>query len=230
MEGLHAASARDPTAFRLEGRYPVYVISAKVPSGTGQGQGSHWAVRHYARGGRFVSVLLGDRYLLSSRVRPFHEAEASEAARDRGIPTPRVVAAAMYRKGLFYRADLVTEFIPNAEDLVRVIFDPRKKGAGGAVERLQALESAGHLLRTMADAGLHHRDLHAGNILMEWKGAAPRAHLLDLDRCEVKPLQETLSPLPMLHRLKRSLLKWERETRLSLSEREWSALEKATRE
>jgi len=226
-QGLHTASARDKAAQRMEGREPVFVIPAKTSNDGEIRFGDRWAVRHYTRGGRFVSTLLGDRYLRWGRVRPYHETAASEAARNRGISTPRVVAAAMYPEKLFYRADLVTDFLPDTSELVDALFDDRRKGPGGAAERLDALRSAGELICRMASTGLRHRDLHAGNILLEWEGAAPRAHLLDLDRCDVGPEGVQVSATPMHHRLRRSLLKWEHRTGIRLSEREWETLERA---
>ena len=226
-QGLHAASARDKAAFRLEGRTPVFVIPAKVTQAERTRSERRWAVRHYARGGRFIPTLLGDRYVISGRIRPYHEAMASDIARDRGIPTPRVVAAAYYPAGIFYRGDLVTEFIGDASDLVEALFDSRRKGAGGAAERLDALQAAGELVRRMAVAGLRHRDLHARNILLEWRGAAPRPHLLDLDRCEIGRQGAAVSPDTMHKRLKRSLLKWEHRTGIRILEREWETLDRA---
>jgi 3-deoxy-D-manno-octulosonic acid kinase len=174
-----------------------------------------------------VSKLLGDRYLRWGRVRPYHETAASEAARKRGIPTPRVVAAAMYPEGAFYRADLVTDFVSDSSDLVETLFDDRRKGPGGAGERLDALRATGELIRKLASVGIRHRDLHARNVLLEWQGAAPTAHLLDLDRCEVGREGTQISPVSMHQRLRRSLLKWTHGTGIRLSEREWDALERA---
>ena len=226
-QGLHAASAGDKAAFRLEGRDPVFVIPAKISRAEGAGSGVRWAVRHYARGGRFVPMLLGDRYIRSGRVRPYHEVAASESARERGIPTPRVVAAAMYPAGLFYRADLVTTFVANASDLVEALFHSGRKGAGGAAERLDSLRAAGGLVRRMAEAGLRHRDIHARNILLVWQGTAPRPHLLDLDRCDVGPKGVPLSPTSMHQRLRRSLRKWEHRTGIHISDKEWNTLDQA---
>jgi hypothetical protein len=121
----------------------------------------------------------------------------------------------------------VTEFVARAEDLAAVLFDGRRKGAGGAMERQEALVAAGSLIRTMARAGLRHRDIHAGNILLEWRGSAPSPHLLDLDRCEVRKPDRSVAPTPMLRRLQRSLRKWESRTGLRLSEREWASLTRA---
>jgi 3-deoxy-D-manno-octulosonic acid kinase len=231
-KSLHAAASDDRNGFRLEGRSPVFVIPAKTPSTKVNGfrqNGLHgeWAIRHFVRGGRVVSALLGDRYLRAGAIRPYHEVGASEEARKRGIPTPKVIAAATYASGLFYRADLVTEFISEASDLVEALFDTRRKGVGGAVERLDALRAAGDMIRQLAQAGIRHRDLHAGNILLQWKGAAPQAHLLDLDRCEIGPEGKPIPTTPMHKRLERSLRKWERRTGLRVSEREWETLDRA---
>jgi hypothetical protein len=133
----------------------------------------------------------------------------------------------MYPSGLFYRGDLVTQYIPQAVELVDAFFDTTRKGAGGATERLEALQSAGELVGAMAGAGLRHRDLHAGNILLRWRGASPQAYLLDLDRCEVGTQGKALSPVSMHQRLRRSLMKWERRTTLRISDREWKTLEEA---
>lgn len=226
-QGLHAASARERDAVRLEGRNPLFVIPAQ---GGGISPHDRWAVRHYVRGGRLVPALMGDRYLRSGRIRPYHETEASEAARARGIPTPRVVAAALYPQGVFYRADLVTDFIPDTIDLVEALFDTSRKGAGGAMERMDALQAAGRLVQSMARVGIRHRDLHAGNVLLQWRGMAPTAYLVDLDRCEVGRQGQSVAATRMFQRLRRSLLKWEHRTRTRISEREWSILETAATE
>ena len=55
--------------------------------------------------------------------RPVHETRVSEEARRRGVPTPRVVAAMTYPQGPYYRADLVTEFVPASTDLVESLFE-----------------------------------------------------------------------------------------------------------
>ena len=226
-QSLHAAAARDRSALELEGRSPLYVIPAKVSESAASRVAGRWAVRHYVRGGTFASRFLGDRYLRSRRVRPYHETRASEAARARGIPTPRVLAAAMYPRGLFYRGDLVTEFLEGTRDLVTALFDTTRKGPGGAAERLDILQAAGTLVRQLGEMGLRHRDLHARNVLLEWQGAAPRPYLLDLDRCEVGPEGTSVSSTPMFQRLRRSLMKWERRTGIRVSEKEWTTLERA---
>ena len=226
--GLHAAAgeARESTSF--PGRFPVHVIPAKVPSNDGAARSLQWAVRHYARGGRVFASLLGDRYLRLGLPRPFLEIAASEGLRARGIPTPRVMAAAVYPQGLFYRGDLVTELVPGSTNLAEDLFDGRRMGPGGAADRQEALRATGLLVRMLGQAGVRHRDLNARNVVLEWKGAAPRAHILDLDRCDMGS-GGSISPESMLTRLRRSLRKWERRTGLNLSAKEWTVLEQAAR-
>lgn len=224
---LHEAAGSEREAVVLGGREPVFVIPAKTPLDRRSGAEEQWVVRKFARGGRILPKVLGDRYLGVGSPRPFYEARVSEAIRERGVPTPRVLAAAVYSDGIFYRGDLVTEFVPAASDLVEALFDNRRKGAGGAGERLDALFAAGSLVRALAGVGLRHRDLHAGNILLQWEGAAPRALILDLDLSRLLPQGARASAPAMLQRLKRSLRKWEGRTGLRLSEREWATLEKS---
>ena len=215
---LYEAAAVQPDAFLLPGSEPLYVLPAK--------KGVRWVVRHYARGWSMLP-LLGDRHLRFKSFRPFHELLSSEEARARGIPTPQVIAAAVYLSGPFYRADLVTVLVPGAYNLAEVLFHTTRKGIGGAVERLDALQAAGELIRQLASRGLRHGNLHAGNILLRWQGAAPTPLPLGLDRCQVMPEGVEASPGPMYRRLRRSLGKWERQTGLRIGEREWDTLERA---
>jgi 3-deoxy-D-manno-octulosonic acid kinase len=229
-ETLHESASRDREGFHLPGRAPVWVIPEKASSGAGPSELQlkvRWAVRHYSRGGTVFSRLLGDRFLRVGEPRPVFEIRISEGARSRGIPTPRIVAAATYQERLFYRADLVTVFVPHSENLAETLFDTRRKGAGGASERLEALGAAGALLKAMVDAGLQHRDLNAGNILLQWAGAAPSAHVLDLDRARLLPQGRKAGLRPMLRRLSRSIRKWEARSGLRLTDREWQTLERA---
>jgi tRNA A-37 threonylcarbamoyl transferase component Bud32 len=235
---LYQASAGERDGFELPGRSPVFAIPAKgggkgPPVGCEQGPDTaepeaRWAVRHFSRGGRIVSRLLGDRYLNLGVPRPFHEAQVSEEARTRGVPTPRVMAAALYPDPPFYRGDLVTEFVGGSTDLLGALFDFRKSGVGGAAERLDALKATGGLIRKMGQAGLRHGDLHAGNILLRWEGVLPSALILDLGRSELLEKGTPAPPGPMLKRLNRSLRKWEEKTGLRLTEVEWEALDRAT--
>lgn len=224
---LHRAAARHPDARRLEGRGPVYVVP---------GPGGRVVVRHYHRGGAAAGPLLGDRYLRWGISRPVAEARASAAVRRRGIPSPAVVAGAVHPAGLFYRADLVTMYVPGSIDLAGLLFgepaEPetsRRRGrSGDEVDRrwlrARVLAETGRLLARMGEAGVEHRDLNAGNVLVRMDGTALRLLLLDLDRCRIRPPGEMTDPVPMLRRLERSLVKLGRRSGRPLAEKEMELL------
>jgi 3-deoxy-D-manno-octulosonic acid kinase len=192
----------------MSGRGPVYAVP--TPGGI-------WVVRHFMRGGS-VASLLGDRYLHRGKPRPFREAAASQIVRGRGIATPKVIAAAVYRSGAFYRGDLVTELVPDSEELCEVLFDPERRGLAGTRDRKEALQETGSLIARMARAGVRHPDLNAKNVLIQWSGGSPTAHVLDLDRTRVGPGPAPVTP--MVQRLLRSLRKLERRSGLKLPEAE----------
>ncbi len=210
------AAAR-PDAERRQGRGRVDVVPAPV---TGPDGRERWAVRHYWRGGAVAAPLLRDRYLAMGDPRPVHELEASHQARLRGIRTPAVVAGAVYRAGIFYRADLVTELIPDGADLGEILFGATPPEP----ERARAsLEAAGLLVRRLEEARIHHPDLNAKNILLAGDGGTD-AHLLDLDGCRILDARAIIPVGPMRRRLERSLRKLEDRSGRPLGSDAWSAL------
>lgn len=216
---LFGAAEADPARLRLEGRGPAFAVPAPAEGG------GHWLVRHYRRGGA-VAGLLGDRYLRLGRPRPVREMEVSEEARRRGVPTPRVIAAAVYEGGPFYRGDLVTEFVPDSRDLAGILFDLQ----GGDREATEpALEETGSLIRRMAAAGVRHADLNAKNILIQRTEEGVRGQVLDLDRCTVRRPPGPVSPRGMRDRLERSLRKWEESSGRPLPPGTWTALDRGVR-
>ncbi|MDX1567343.1 MAG: lipopolysaccharide kinase InaA family protein [Longimicrobiales bacterium] len=226
-ETLHRAASSAKGGIRMEGRGTVYAVPAppdEIEAALGSGEG-RWAIRHYRRGG-WVAPLLGDRYLKVGTPRPFQELRVSDEVRRRKLPTPRVVAAAVYPSGIFYRGDLVTVYIPDSLELAEVLFDPRRRGVSSSIDRREAMAETGSLIRRMADTGVEHVDLNARNILLRWSGRAPEAHLLDLDRCKLRD-----GPLPraarsMHDRLLRSIRKLEKKTDLRVAPGEIKALGK----
>lgn len=205
-----------PEGERRRGRGQVLVVPAPT---MGPDHRARWAVRHYWRGGAVARPLLNDRYLSAGTPRPFRELAASHEARARGIPTPAVVAGAIYSAGVFHRADLVTELVPDGTDLADILFGPDTPDP----ERTRsALAATGALVRQMEESGVRHSDLNAMNVLLTWNGTRPRAHLLDLDACALSA--DPLSAGPMRARLERSLRKLERRTGRALDPEAWKAL------
>jgi hypothetical protein len=102
-----------------------------------------------------------------------------EAAR-RGVLTA-APAAMLIEKGplRLYRAWLAADEITGAEDLLTRLSGPRPPGQAEIAEVLRAV-------RRMHDAGVEHRDLNLGNLLLRaGAGGAPEAHVVDLDRARL---------------------------------------------
>jgi 3-deoxy-D-manno-octulosonic acid kinase len=204
---------------RLDGRGTVRAIDAPAP---GPDRHERWAVRSYLRGGA-VAAWLGDRYLKTATSRPEGELRASWHTRARGIPTPAIVAGATYPAGaLYYRADLVTEFVPSAVDLAAVLFGPVADTR--VPDPADALHAAGALLAHTAAAGIYHPDLNAKNIVLEADGSPTTAHLIDLDRCRVRRRPRASDEQTMRARLERSLQKHATRAGIELPETHLQAL------
>jgi 3-deoxy-D-manno-octulosonic acid kinase len=113
-----------------------------------------------------------------------------------------VVAGAIYRSTWFYRADLVTDYVPESRTLADIVF-----GGADRSDIHDALRAAGTLIGTMAAIGLEHSDLNARNILLVRERGGVDALPVDLDRCRVPEVPRETSPEPMVTRLIRSLRK-----------------------
>ncbi len=197
------------------GRAPVLVVAAAVSGPDGR---ARWATRRYRRGGA-AAALLGDRYLRGRRTRPEAELRASVAARARGVRTPAVVAGAVYPVGLFYRADLVTELVPDAHTLSDSLF-----GDDAHADADAALNAAGRLVRSLEEARVEHRDLNAGNIVLRSVSGGMEPWVLDLDRCRVVEVGGPRASGAMRGRLERSLTKLGHRHRRPLARAAWEAL------
>ncbi|MEE4639829.1 MAG: 3-deoxy-D-manno-octulosonic acid kinase [Wenzhouxiangella sp.] len=148
-------------------------------------------LRRFQRGG-FIARLVQDRYLWQgrNRSRAFREFRVLKGLHEQGLPVPRPVAAWVERRGLFYRAGLLTRLIPDARELAAL-------AAELSVDQWRQL--AGTLDAFFA-AGLRHPDLNARNLLMDPNG---RWFLLDLDRATLVAGQ--VDGQRMRRRLARSL-------------------------
>ena len=201
------------------GRAPVRAVPAPV---SGPDRHPHWVCRRYRRGGA-VAHVLQDRHLRTGETRPTAELLASQAARERGVRTPAIVAGAVYPAGLFYRADLVTELVPNAPSLADLLFgDAREPDA----DRDGLLGATGRAVRSLEEARVLHPDLNAGNVVVPSDEGEPRPWVIDLDRCRVLPLDERRGVGDgMRRRLERSLAKLGERHHQPLTALEWEALQ-----
>lgn len=217
---LHAASLgwEDPIPLVGRGR-----LVAARPPGT---PGGRWVARPYLRGG-WMSPLLGDRHLALGTPRPWAEARAVAALDAAGIPTAPVVAGVVYPGWPWYRAEIVTAYLPDTRDLAALLFGPDPVAPSHG--RRALLAAAGRIPYALAEAGVVHRDLNAKNLLAAagpgapWRseGGAPLLHVIDLDRARVGPAGSGAART-MATRLARSLDKFGARRGPPLTPEEWA--------
>jgi len=135
-----------------------------------------WALRHYLRGG-LIAKLLRDHYFgfRLKNTRAWKEWYLLNSMTDLGLPVPVPVAASIIRKGLFYQADLVTEFIPSSNTLADVL----------TADSLDAAiwQKVGRCVRHFHDCSVFHSDLNARNILIDNE---QKIYLIDFDNCRFR--------------------------------------------
>ena len=208
---LYAWAATQPQPRALQGRGVVYV--ADMPEA-----GATVAVRHAWHGG-LLAPITGDRFFVPTRAP--REAAASVTLRERGIPTPEVLAYALYPAGPgLRRVDVCTRFVHEAWDFGAVL-----AALAPSTTREAAEQAVLTLLRQLARAGVVHPDLNVKNILLApptGRGATGAPHiawLLDVDIVQFLGAPAPVIMQRNLARLTRSIRKWHDRHTLPLDER-----------
>ncbi|MBE4609471.1 3-deoxy-D-manno-octulosonic acid kinase [Vibrio navarrensis] len=154
--------------------------------GSALGRGTTWfvqlgdrqaALRHYRRGGLF-GKLVKDRYWFTSwdKTRSVAEFELLSQLRTAGVNVPRPIAARAVKKGPFYQADLLSERITNAQDLVALL-----QASHLGAERYHQI---GIEIAKMHQVGVNHTDLNIHNILLDDQ---QKVWIIDFDKCFAQP-------------------------------------------
>lgn len=189
--------------------------------GSAKGRGITWfvrteklnaALRHYYRGGLF-GKLVSDLYPFFGweKTRAYREFELLAYLREEKVPVPRPIAARVVRHGLLYRADLLSELIPNAKDLVAILIEHSISD--------NMCRAIGRVVRRLHDVGVCHTDLNIHNILID---TDDKVWLIDFDKCDRRSgeawKQENLS------RLQRSFNKEIEKRRIQWRAEQWDIL------
>ncbi|MCW8348056.1 3-deoxy-D-manno-octulosonic acid kinase [Vibrio sp. ZSDZ65] len=195
--------------------------------GSAQGRGTTWfvqtqtgeaALRHYRRGGLF-GKLVKDQYWFTGweKTRSFQEFHLLNTLREAGVNVPKPIAARAVKVGPYYRADLLSEKIANARDLVAILQDkPLPK---------EMYQKIGAEIRKMHDAQVNHTDLNIHNILIDDQD---KVWIIDFDKCFKLRGQEWKKG--NLERLQRSFEKEVVRRNIHFTEFDFRALERATLE
>ena len=152
-------------------------------------------LRHFQRGG-LVGKLNRDLYLRTSATknRAMREFDLLIAMRADGLPVPRPVAARYVLSGAFYRADIITERIPNADPLQDILQEKSLPS--------QLWTEIGATIRNLHNSKIFHSDLNCRNILIDARG---KVWIIDFDKCEKREPGDWMQA--NLDRLHRSLKK-----------------------
>ncbi len=206
---LHTWAALEPGATAFQGRATAWGV--RLP-----GSALDVVVRHAWHGGVLAAVR-GDRYVWPGRA-PW-ELEVSLRLQEAGVPTPDVMAYALYPAGRgFCRCDVMTQRLPEGADF------PVAWQAGKAEERAALLVAVSVLLNDLWTAGAQHADLNAKNLYVSRGAGQWRAWVLDVDRVRFKRANDPAVGAQNLARLDRSLRKHRERNALEISDVELSRL------
>lgn len=216
---LHEFGARHPRARRLSGRGVAFAVPVALVTG-----GSVDVVIRHNRHGGALAALRRDLFLPPTRAP--HELQTSRRLHAASIPTPIVLAYAVYRAGSFLRrSDVVTREILDSMDLAVAITSP------DAAVRNRSLDAAATLVAALSAAGARHHDLNVKNVLIESPASErPTAHVLDVDRVQFSSAGDPTALEGNLARFLRSARKWRDRYGAQIGEEELAVFERAVRE
>lgn len=183
---------------------PAYWQQQQAVTGSSSGRNTAWFIRHngnamvlrhYYRGG-LIGKLLTDQFWLQpvAQSRAMQEFSLLQWMSAQGLPVPKPCAAHYGRCGLFYRADLLIEQIPDSTDLAHLLLQR-------SLTR-EEWQQTGSTIAMMHRKGVYHSDLNCHNILLDKHG---KVWLIDFDKCQRRAAGDW--PQQNLARLQRSLLK-----------------------
>ena len=168
-----------------------------------------WVLRHYSRGG-FVARIVDDHYfwLGLRRTRAYREWFLLRQMQQWRLPAPAPVAACIRRTGLVYRADIITQYLPDTAALSAHL---RHDGVPPVV-----WQRIGRMVQSFHECGIDHPDLTAHNILVD---TSWNVYLVDFDNAKLRPPGHWRER--GVARLERSLRKVALETGTTFDESAW---------
>ena len=167
---------------------PEYWHASNKVIGAAQGRGTTWfvqtdrlpaALRHYRRGGLF-GKLIKDRYWFTQwhKTRSCEEFHLLQLLVEAGVNVPKPIAARAKKHLLCYQADILTQKIEGAEDLVSIL---QKQPLG-----TDTYQRIGQQIRLLHNANVNHTDLNIHNILLDKEN---KVWIIDFDKCHQEPIR-----------------------------------------
>jgi 3-deoxy-D-manno-octulosonic acid kinase len=161
-------------------------------------------VKTYTRGG-IIRHFNKRTYLRVKTIRGRAEYELLQQLKTLGVNAPDPVAFA-YRGNRFYHSWLITKEIPDACTLAGLsVNDPGRAQA--------AMLEVNRQLSLLIKHGIHHVDLHPGNILVD---TSDRVYLIDFDKARTNQKNQPLLRKKYIRRWQRAVLKHQLPKTLNL--------------
>lgn len=206
-------AAHHPAARALAGRGTAFAMP--LP-----GCAEQVVVRHNRHGG-LLARLTGDLFRAPTRA-PL-ELKVSHQLMAHGVPTPAVLAYAIYRAPFgMRRVDVVTREVPESFDLAAAFMSP------DTAFRATAIAATADLVVALSAVGAYHVDLNIKNVLLHPEAGKLEAMVLDLDRLRFDEPEIVFDR--NLDRLLRSARKWREERGALVTQPEIDELASLTRE
>ena len=203
---LYDYASHHPKARALSGRAVAYAVP--LP-----GNNFRVVVRHNRHGGLFGPVT-GDVFLAPTRA-PY-ELDVSLRLERLGVPTPQVLAYAIYQAGaILRRSDVLTREVPHSRDLSDILVrsDERTRAA--------ALTATAKLVGKLASVGARHHGLNVKNVLLATDASGElSAMILDVDRVTFHAPGDVTILERNLERFVRSARKWRDRNGATISDAE----------
>ncbi len=156
----------------------------------------HIFIRHYYRGGYAYKIFYDKFWRWSeSSERSIQEYDLLLQMKQMGLPVPTPIVARVVKSGLFVRNDIVTQEIPGARNIGKVLLQRRLTD--------QEIVKIGEAIGQMFRAGIYHSDLNINNILLD---GADNPWIVDFDKCSMTSITGKKA-MEMINRLKRSFEK-----------------------
>lgn len=210
MGTLHAWASAQPGARAMQGRGVAW--ATKLPDGP------EIVVRHSRHGGMLAAIT---RDLFLAPTRAPKELDIAVRLRRAGVATPDVIAYAVYSvAGPLCRADVVTAMVEGVE-LPTALRENRSHQ-----DRHDIRVAVSRMLEALWEAGAHHPDLNARNVLVARPFSQRKAFVLDVDRVTFGHPRDLRMRVMMQNgiRLGRSLMKLREELGDGLSPNEIGAM------
>ena len=200
---------------------PDYWQQQNKVIGSAQGRGITWfvaldkmdaALRHYRRGGLFGKIVK-DHYIFTGweKTRSYQEFQLLNTLIEAGVSVPKPIAARTIKRTFCYQADLLSQKIPNARDLVSILQEQSLSQ--------EIYQKIGNEIRKMHATQVNHTDLNIHNILIDNKD---KVWIIDFDKCYQQKGNDWKQS--NWDRLQRSFHKEVNKRQIKWSESEWNYL------